>query len=203
MRIIMSTSEWLSKTLFITVTNMALERNIPNDESGFTEAISLAQLRHQELMPPYNLMAMEGFVIHGEPIENAERDGKNALKGGNFEQALYYGNWLFAYGQVDLTYNLGSQAFQKALNYHQVLAFEINRQFGATDSFLKEHGPSMFEDVSRLLELGDEQEAFKILRAIVHVVAANGTLGEDARKRADVLALVSYGEYIPFTPARC
>lgn len=175
----------------IGVARMLTKIEFPNNRLGYATAIALLKEQHDRTQPPtatrlqlQQLVAQEDLVI-----QMTEQFSAIALDDEDWQFALMGANHLHAYGDIDLKDSLGGRAFALSLQHHRALAERIRAKFTTTDRFLSGVGAPMIAEIEALRTKGDTQRELELVRGLIHTVALNGTLGEEAKRQFDPFAV--------------
>lgn len=170
-------------------------QNYPNNESGLEQARAALEVQHQSTLPPIiDKMQAYELIKEGAVIDMTEQMAALAIRDGDYDAALLTTNHLFFYGDIDFQDSMGGRAFNHSLNLHRALAEKIQIEFGARDQFLRFLQRSVFSDAEQLRRQGSYDRELQILRGFVHMVALDGTLGSEARKRFDPHAVAAFSK---------
>lgn len=166
--------------------------NYPNNRQGLIAARAALVVQHERVMPPAPTRArLKQVVAQREPVIGiTEQMAAIAIDADDYEAALAAANYLHAFGDIDYKDSLGGQAFELSLRTHRALSERIRDRFSALDPFLRIAGGKMFREIEQLRQQNDSPRELELLRGLIHMIALNGTLGEEAKQKFDPFAVV-------------
>ncbi len=175
----------------IGMARMFVGHEFPNNRLGFAAAMALLREQHDRTLPPAPTRTRLQQVVAQEDlvITVTEQFAALALDQDDWETALMGANHLYAYGDTDLKDALGGRTFALSLQHHRALAERIQARFTATDRYLSGIGVPMAAEIEELRARGDTQRELELVRGLIHIVALNGTLGEEAKRQFDPFAV--------------
>lgn len=177
--------------VFLSLVHMLSGIKFSHDRTGLSQAYKMVRQRNERLLYPDNDINLIKNIRTRGKIEKLEEEAGEAISKGVYIQSLKLSNWMYAYGNTDLTYRLGGKALQASYRYHKYLGMHVARNFLHKDPYLKKYFFRFYDDVVQARKQNDFLKELALWRAMIHVVALNGSLGEPARQYVDLLALVS------------
>lgn len=169
----------------------------PHEDFGddIEKIIQRFRERSQELMPPgsedlnsfRDMIATGGGLIATIP----EQVASDALYNGDYHKALEVGNHVYFFGELAYQDQLNILIFLNSVSFHREFANRLREKFGDQDLYLKVTGPIAFRVMEEARETKNFHRELQIARGTIHSVALNGTLGRDAKRAVDPLAIVS------------
>lgn len=158
---------------------------------GEEEAFIVLQNQHKEVMPEITgLQLFRDILRKPQTVRLIGQMAVSALDQDNYPQALYSANYACKYAETDYMDCLGGGAIEIALKVHRIFAEKIREAFFYNDPFLKRHEGNMLVEINDLRRQENHMGELVILREMVHSVALNGTLGEEAKRFFDPFALL-------------
>lgn len=109
----------------------------------------------------------------------------------DFGMALEHGNHSYYYGE--LAYQDGLSPFALILSavFHSNFARAIVERFKDQDPALRNSGEETLRKIKEFQDMKDLHSAVELSRVLIHAAALKGTLGEEARKAVDPLAIIA------------
>jgi len=171
---------------------MYFGREFSNTDAGFEAAIKALDEQHVRVQPPVPDKLRITEVVRDEHpvIDIAEQMADMGIALEDYELALTAANHLYAFGDVDYQDFLGGRAFNAALQVHRRFYDLVNERFSDVDPYLRGAGQIMSADIADMQAQGKLYEELRLRRAVIHMLAFNGTLGDAARALFDPFAVI-------------
>jgi len=154
------------------------------------------QQRHFELMPPYlnDTATHRGIAEHPLIPHEMANIAQDELDREDFGKALEHGNHTYYYGELAHQDGLSPFALILSFVFHKNFTRAIVERFKDQDPTLRNSGEETLRKIKEFEAIKDLHSAVELSRALIHMTALQGILGEDARKAVDPLAIVAIPE---------
>ena len=177
----------------ITIASEFSQLNLEMNDKGYQNACEILIEQHKRISFPFRETREDLLQLatnESNTTQFVETRDELGIDVSNYYNALTNANNLFNCAQKDIQESLNYFMFNFALKNHRKLFNNIYVNFKMTDPLLTKSGIKILNELEMVVNSNDQVNELHILRGVIHRIALNGTLGDEAKKCFDPFALV-------------